>query len=75
MISAVGFPSERWRSSRCPTSRSAKKRRAMLAEGKARDPGFVLSKAEYDAAAEEDWLVGVNAAGQFTAEHVLGRRQ
>jgi hypothetical protein len=47
----------------------ARRRRAMLAEGKARDPDFVLSKAEYDAAAEGNWTIRVDGAGQFTVEH------
>jgi hypothetical protein len=50
----------------------ATKRRAMLADGRARDPDFVLSKAEYDAAAEGDWIVRVDRTGQFTVEHTEG---
>jgi hypothetical protein len=50
----------------------AGRRRAMLAEGRARDPDFVLSKAEYDTAAEGNWTVRVDGAGQFTVEHALG---
>jgi hypothetical protein len=47
----------------------AGRRRAMLAEGKARDPDFVLSAAEYAAAVDGIWTVRVGGAGQFTVEH------
>ena len=52
-----------------PDVKIATKRRAMLAEGKARDPDFVLSEAEYRAAAEGNWTVRINSAGQVTVEH------
>lgn len=44
----------------------AAKRRALIAEGRARDPNFVLSKADYDAAADGIWTVLIDAAGQLT---------
>jgi hypothetical protein len=40
----------------------------MLAEGKARDPDFVLSEAEYRAAGEGDCTVCIDSAGQVTVE-------
>jgi hypothetical protein len=53
-----------------PDVEIATKRRAMLAEGRARDPDFVLSKAEHAAAEDGIWTVRVDGAGQFTVEHV-----
>ncbi|HME83934.1 MAG TPA: hypothetical protein VKG91_05130 [Roseiarcus sp.] len=51
-----------------PDVEIAARRRALIAEGRARDPDFVLSKADYDAAADGIWTVRIDAAGQFTVE-------
>ena len=45
----------------------ATRRRALLAEGRASDPDFVLSKEAYDAAGEGRWIVKVDAAGRVAS--------
>ena len=46
----------------------AARRRALLAEGRARDPGFVLSEESYNAAAAGVWTVRVAEDGRITVD-------
>jgi hypothetical protein len=62
------FPGRALEIMEAPHVEIAKKRRALLAKGRARDPNFVLSKAVYDAAGEGDWIVRIDRAGHITVE-------
>ena len=56
-----------------PNAEISARRRAMLAEGRRRDPNFVLSKAEYDAAAGS-WTVRLDEHGAVTVNQTTPER-